>query len=1069
MAQARRLVVSESFTRRPKTSLHADHVLTLCYPDPVEAEAISTAFFGGEKGPNPDGSPLFVGSIKTVLGHTEGTAGIAALLKAKLAIQHACVPPNLLFDNLNPSVEPFYQNLEILRAPKPWPAVQTRRASVNSFGFGGTNAHAIVESYDDRRGVDPARNARALFTPFIFSAASENSLRAMLSAYAAHLVDHPEINAHDLAYTLRERRTVFSHRVAFPATSFDALRANILARLESQDSNVGTRTLRRSGDGSPKILGVFTGQGAQYPRMAAELIRESPLAAKIIRDLEVCLGELPVPDRPSWSLEAEILAAPSISRMGESAISQPLNTAVQIMLVDLLREAGIHFDAVVGHSGGEVAAAYAAGFLTARDALCVAYYRGLNCKYAASPNGSHIAGAMLAVGTSAADAAEICDDPDFAGRISVAAVNSSTSVTISGDEDAIAELEVIMEEEKKFHRRLRVDNAYHSRHMVSAADGYLQGMRRAGIKARQPSLSRSCTWYTSVFDGLPMEYSPELSDEYWVQNMVKPVLFSRALEAALLSGVSFDVALEVGPHAALKSPASQTIQEVLQKPLPYQGALSRGSHAIEAFSAALGFLWCHLDKGSVGLGSCETALSGADSQFRVLKDLPSYQWNHETKYCHESRRSRHMRLRQPAFHPLLGDPTPDSSAHALRWKNMLKPSEMQWLEGHTVQGQTVFPAAGYVATALEAATVLAAGKSIRLIELGNMTIHQAVAFSGNNDAGIEVLVELTNISRDRKQPDCLEAQFTYSAALGGEAASDLTLAVDAELRLFLGEDASPNLLPERQPKPPHMIPVEEARLYGFMESLEYNFSGPFRSLVTLERKLGRAACVAKRASTPDCAGLLIHPVDLDAAFQSIMVSYSYPGDEQLRNLHLPTTISKIRVNPSALAQPEGVNQDVDFMEVDSTCNPEDRSSPGSGFSGNVNIYLHGSRHAAVQVDHVLFKPVGAAASDDHNIFCKMDLVPAKPDGYAAADGIPVTQYEKDMMWILSRIVNFYLRQFDRDVPQDSPARSEAPLCHYLNYARYITGLLDRGENKFAKEEWRDDTLQDILDEIEAKG
>ncbi|KAK3309308.1 polyketide synthase [Chaetomium strumarium] len=1056
--------------------------------DPVEAEAISTAFFGGEKGAS-NSDPLFVGSIKTVLGHTEGTAGIAALLKAKLALQNACLPPNLLFDKLSPSVEPFYQNLQILRAAKPWPTVPTRRASVNSFGFGGTNAHAILESYEDR---DRGRaDARALFTPFVFSAASEHSLRATLSAYAAHLGDHPETDVHDLAYTLRERRTVFSHRAAFPATSIEALRANILARLESQDSNVGTRTLlKRGGEGSPsppKMLGVFTGQGAQYPRMAAELIRESPLAARIIRDLEVCLGELPVPDRPSWSLEAEILAAPSVSRMGESAISQPLNTAVQIMLVDLLRTAGIHFDAVVGHSGGEVGAAYAAGFLTARDALCVAYYRGLNCKHARSPNGSHIAGAMLAVGTSAADAAEICNDPDFSGRISVAAVNSSTSVTISGDEDAIAELEVIVEEEKKFHRRLRVDNAYHSHHMVSAADPYLQGMRRAGIKARQPTPTSHppCTWFSSVFDGRPMEYSPELSDEYWVQNMVKPVLFSRALEAALSSasssGASFDAALEVGPHAALKSPAGQTIQEVLQKPLPYQGALSRGSHAIEAFSTALGFLWSHLDKGSVALGTCEAALSGGSGaeprfRFRVLKDLPPYQWNHGTKFWHESRRSRHMRLRQPAFHPLLGDPTPDSSAQALRWKNMLKPSEMQWLEGHTVQGQTVFPAAGYVATALEAARVLAAGsarKSIRLIELSNMTIHQAVAFSGNNDAGIEVLVELTHISHDPNQPDCLIAQFTYSAALGGEtASSDLTLAVDAELRLFLGEDASPNLLPERQPKPPHMIPVEEARLYGFMESLEYNFSGPFRSLVTLERKLGRAACVAKRASTPDCAGLLIHPVDLDAAFQSIMVSYSYPGDEQLRNLHLPTTISKIRVNPSALAQPEEVvseEADLKFMEVDSTCNPEDRSSPGSGFSGNVNIYVHGSRHAAVQVDHVLFKPMGAAASDDHNIFCKMDLVPAKPDGYAAAEGIPVTQYERDVMWILSRIVNFYLRRFDRDVPEDSPARSEAPLCHYLHYARYITGLLDRGENKFAKDEWRNDTLQDILDEIEAKG
>ena len=178
--------------------------------------------------------------------------------------------------------------------------------------------------------------------------------------------------------------------------------------------------------------------------------------------------------------------------MNDSAISQPLNTAIQIMLVDILRSANVHFDAVIGHSGGEVAAAYAAGFLTARDALSVAYYRGMNCRYATSPNGN-FEGAMLAVGTSMEDALQLCEDEDFAGRISLAAVNSSSSVTIFGDEDAIEELAVIMDEEKKFHRRLKVDKAYHSKHMQSAAAPYLEGIRRAGVKAQTSSLSRPCT------------------------------------------------------------------------------------------------------------------------------------------------------------------------------------------------------------------------------------------------------------------------------------------------------------------------------------------------------------------------------------------------------------------------------------------------------------------------------------------------------------------------------------------------------------------------------------------------
>ena len=1038
-------------------------IIRLYLIDPIEAEAISSAFFSGEKDPKLEAGdyPLFVGSIKTVLGHTEGTAGIAALLKAMLAIQYSCIPPNLLFHNLSPSVAPFYRNLEILRTARAWPdnsKSQLKRASVNSFGFGGTNAHAILESYEK-----PVENgftgSTTLFTPFVFSATSDESLRANLLAYVMHLDAHHEISPIDLAYTLRERRSLFPYRASFAATTLDELKEKILTRLEDKASSLGVKVLGRGG-GRSKVLGVFTGQGAQYARMGAELINHSPLAKKIIQALESDLAQLPKKDRPKWSLQAEILADSAASRMDESAISQPLNTAVQIMLVDVLRSANLHFEAVIGHSGGEVAAAYSAGYLSARDALYVAYYRGLNCKFAASPNGN-IKGAMLAAGTSMEDATKLCKEEEFADRIAVAAVNSSSSVTISGDEDAIEELQVIFDDEKTFNRRLRVDQAYHSKHMLACADAYVEGMRRAGIKAQSPSSSHQCTWFSSVYDGRPMNLSYELSDVYWRENMIRPVLFSQALASALSSGTVFDAVLEIGPHPALKGPASQTIQDVLQKSIPYQGTLSRGNDAIKAFSTSLGFLWSHLNRSSVNLGRCEVAMSGGKQRPNVLKGLPTYQWNHENTYWHESRRSRHMRLRQKPFHPLLGHASPDSGPHVLRWKNVLKPSEMQWIEGHLVQNQIVFPAAGYVATALEAAQVLAHRENIRLIELSNLFIHQAVMFDGN-DTGVEVLIELSQISKVHS--DCTVARFTYSAAMGGES-TELALAADGELKIFLGS-TSQSLLPKRQPTPPHMIPVDESRLYNFMESLEYSFSGPFRSLVTLRRKLGRAACVAKRASTPDCESLLVHPVDLDAMFQSIMLAYSYPGDDQLRNLHLPTSIAKIRFNPAVAVSQQ--NQG-DYMNLDSTCNPEDRSAPGSGFSGNVNMYSDGCSNAAIQVDQVKFKPVGTTANNDRNVFYKMNFVPSKPDGALAADGIPVTEYDTNLLWVLSRIANFYLRQFDRDVPEDSPLRSESPLCHYLKYAQHMTALLKQDENKYARREWLNDTLEDVMDEVRAKG
>jgi hypothetical protein len=183
-------------------------------------------------------------------------------------------------------------------------------------------------------------------------------------------------------------------------------------------------------------------------------------------------------------------------------------------------------------------------------------------------------------------------------------------------------------------------------------------------------------------------------------------------------------------------------------------------------------------------------------------------------------------------------------------------------------------------------------------------------------------------------------------------------------------------------------------------------------------------------------------------------------------LFLPTSIAKIRVNPAILAA--GVEQD-EYTTVDSRCSLEDRATPGSGFSGSVNLYANDCSNAAIQVDQVKFKPVGTTASDDRNVFYQMHWVPNTPDGTLAADGIPVTQDDVDLLWVLTRIAALFLRQFDRDVPEDSPARSESPLCHYLNYARHMTDLLRRGKHKYAKVAWLDDTIADVMDEIEAKG
>lgn len=287
----------------------------------------------------------------------------------------------------------------------------------------------------------------------------------------------------------------------------------------------------------PRILGIFTGQGAQWPRMGAALLENSPGARAIIEKLEQSLNALPARDRPSWSLSDQILADEKSSLVSSASISQPLCTAAQILLVDLLRAAGIEFSAVVGHSSGEIAAAYASGYLTAEDAIRVAYYRGLHLKSGKKK------GAMMAVGTSFDDAKELCELPAFEGRVCVAASNSPASVTLSGDTEAIDEIKVVLAEENKFTRLLKVDRAYHSSHMEEHIEPYVQSLAQCNVTARSPETG--CRWVSSVFTQDIAQVSESLSHRYWSANLSQPVRFYEALQRLLEESGPYDLAIEV--------------------------------------------------------------------------------------------------------------------------------------------------------------------------------------------------------------------------------------------------------------------------------------------------------------------------------------------------------------------------------------------------------------------------------------------------------------------------------------------------------------------------------------------
>lgn len=690
-----------------------------------------------------------------------------------------------------------------------------------------------------------------------------------------------------------------------------------------------------------------------------------------------------------------------------------------------------------------MAAAYAAGRLTARDAMCVSYFRGRFASKMVSPNGPDIKGAMLAAGMAHEDAQALCDDENFAGRICVAAINSSSSVTLSGDEEAIDKIKEILDDENKFNRKLRVDRAYHSNHVLRNLSDYVDLVKRAGVRAIEPDPATAPLWISSVY-ATEATSEMKISDEYWGTNVAMPVKFYQALQAALEAG-EYQVAIEVGAHPALRGPASQTIQEVLGKSIPYYGALNRGTDAAVSVASTLGSLWCQLGGKHLDLTGYEVALNDDKSSLRVLKGLPSYQWNHTGSYWHETRAMKKLRAQGQPFNQLLGTMRPESAAHHFSWSHLLRSSEIDWSASHQVQTQTVFPAAGYICTAIEGARVLAGDRDVRLFELKNFLIHQALTFN-QDDAGIEVQTSLSDIRQ--LSDNHVQAKFTYSASLGDE---DLALMAEADLHIIFGP-SSETTLPQRAPKPSHMISVDNERFYNLLATLGYGFEGPFKSLHTLRRKLGSSVCAVKSVSR-DTFGppLLVHPAELDGGIQSLILAYSYPDDDQLLNMHLPTSMSSIRVNPALC-------KSMTDLSVDSRLG----ANRSSGFSGDVSFYTNDSSCAAIQMQQVGLVPLGAlTAKDDRKVFSNYHWVKNSLDGDRAACDTTVTKYHEDVLEGLERISTYYLRQLDLEVPADSDLRKDSAHSHYLRYAHHIIELIQTGEHKVAKKEWLNDTLEDL--------
>ena len=542
-----------------------------------------------------------------------------------------------------------------------WPKTQDgiRRAAVNTFGAGGTNGHCVLESYPQ-----PGTEVNFKKGPLLFkvSAEDKSALRRVSLRYVDYLNGKcPHLR--DLAYTLLSRRSTLNYSIFFSASTTEE------AINKFKDETLGVYT--KDNLLASKVVFIFTGQGAQWPSMGKALMEHSHLFSATIQECEDVLAALP--DRPSWSLREELTKSADCSNIYRAAYSQPLCTALQIGLVVLWKHWGLAPKAVIGHSSGEIAAAYTAGFISLRDAMVIAFYRGL---YLRCLKGSYN-GAMCAVGLSESDSQTLLEVSR--NRVQMAAVNSPTSCTLSGDKDAIQQIIESCEKEKIFCRALRSEIAYHSHHMSCVAQPYENALSDA--KVAPLSSSQECHMFSSV-TGRQLR-SSDCLPSYWKENMVSTVKLFEALRDCLRNDSKNSLFVEVGPHPALKGPAQETIRSTGRDSISYFYSCLRGKNGFETLLESAGSLIAGgLQLKTANINAREV-VDGPNVRYiagTVLTDVPMYSWDHKTPFWAESNISRNVRFRKTIRHELLGSPYLEDVPLCPSWRNHLMLKEVPWLE-----------------------------------------------------------------------------------------------------------------------------------------------------------------------------------------------------------------------------------------------------------------------------------------------------------------------------------------------------------------------------------------------------
>ena len=831
--------------------------------DPIEANALGTVL-GVER---PPGRPCAVGSAKTNLGHLEAAAGVAGLIKVALSLRNREIPPSLHFETPNPHIRFDQLSLRVQTTLTPWPtAPGPALAGVSSFGFGGTNAHVVLEEAPpDIAGMAWAeRRTGAHLLPL--SARDPQALRSLVRAYQNFLAA-PEAAASlpNICYTASVRLGHHDHRLAVtgnsPAQLVDSLEAFL-----GGETRPGLSSGRKLSARRRKLAFVFPGQGGQWLGMGQRLMGGEAVFREVIERCDQAM-------RPygDWSLVAELAATDAtLSRLNEIDIVQPAIFAIQVALAALWRSWGVVPDAVVGHSMGEVAAAHIAGVLSFDDAVRVICDRSRLVKPTIGQ------GAMATVELSIEEARRVLVGVE--DRVSVAASNGPTSTVLSGDPGALAVIMDQLQRDDIFCRLVKVDFASHSPQMEPLRADLLRALEDV-----QPQVA-SLTIYSTVTGKVAQ--GAEFDALYWIQNLRETVLFSTAVEQMLDDG--YDIFIELSPHPILLNAMQQAFHRFGQN----CAGLPSLRHQEDERAALLGSLGALYTLGYPVDWNMIYQTGGRCVQ------LPFYPWQRERCWFNPTVRdsgscAAQVVRREAGTHPFLAKHfVSPHLAGTHVWETTLDRRLLPYLDDHRIQGVAVLPASAFLEMALAAAGEILGAQCVVLKDI---EFREALFVPDGATPTIQVI-----LSHDANE---MAAVHVYSCA-GSREYSCKSWTLHAIGKVCREEGGGPPAADSRhetiadlRSRSPEQSFGQE--YYNVLRQHGVQYGSFYQVIANLFRDQGNILGEIQVPAWPreDIEAFQVHPGILDAGLQVFGALVAASTDEHHRQgLHLPTRIDQFRLH-----------------------------------------------------------------------------------------------------------------------------------------------------------------------------